>query len=306
MSGSGRRWRQRAQQFVVAAFVTLATVLTTTPGPARGLAPSLLISAPAAPSVKTQLLWAGDFEERSLTDWIIPESGGGRSGGEFNSAGGESTASTDVSRRGSRSAKLVLPGGSGGVRLFRWRELRVNRETFQSVWLYFPRSYTPLRNPVPWWNIMQFMSRSSSGVVEPFWHLDVQNTLSGGMRVDLVWWQLALEGPRRGEVGYRRFRQSSLEIPIARWFQLRVQLRQSAAFDGLIRVWQDGQLLHEVSGIRTSWRNCTYNVWCAANEWSVNNYSAGLFPAPAVIYADDARIERPILTADLVSTDSAS
>ncbi|HEX5910067.1 MAG TPA: hypothetical protein VFY44_06200, partial [Thermoleophilaceae bacterium] len=30
---------------------------------------------------------------------------------------------------------------------------------------------------------------------------------------------------------------------------------------------------------------------CTANEWSVNNYSAGVSPAPTVIYADDARID---------------
>ncbi len=44
-------------------------------------------------------------------------------------------------------------------------------------------------------------------------------------------------------------------------------------------------------GVRTAFPNCRFNAWCTANEWSVNNYSAGVSPAPTVIYADDARID---------------
>jgi hypothetical protein len=44
--------------------------------------------------------------------------------------------------------------------------------------------------------------------------------------------------------------------------------------------------------VRTSYRNCTYNAWCADTGWSVNKYSDGLTPAPAVVYADDAVITR--------------
>jgi hypothetical protein len=61
----------------------------------------------------------------------------------------------------------------------------------------------------------------------------------------------------------------------------------------VLRIWQDGQLLFDLTGIRTSYLNCAYNPWCASNEWSINNYSDALTPAPAVIYADDASIALP-------------
>jgi hypothetical protein len=58
-------------------------------------------------------------------------------------------------------------------------------------------------------------------------------------------------------------------------------------------VWQSGRLIFDLENVRTSYENCAYNGWCAANEWAVNDYSDGLAPAPAVIHVDDARIEQP-------------
>ena len=67
----------------------------------------------------------------------------------------------------------------------------------------------------------------------------------------------------------------------------------SLDFDGFLRVYQDGQLIFDQSNVRTSYANCNYNAWCTSNAWSVNNYSDGLTPVPAVIYLDDAVIELP-------------
>jgi hypothetical protein len=38
------------------------------------------------------------------------------------------------------------------------------------------------------------------------------------------------------------------------------------------------------------YNNCNYNAWCASNEWSVNLYSDGMSPNPAVVYFDAAAI----------------
>ena len=291
--------------------VLVAALLTAigAPGPARAgtaLAPLLPglggtppasepYDAPASPPATplAPLPWHGDMEEGSLADFFLPnpESVSWHGGGEFNSGGGDSTASTDMAHTGRWAAKLVLSDGSGGTRLFRWQELRFYRETTQSVWLYIPRAYVE-GGKYPWWNVVQIMSRSTTNEVRPIWYLDAQNTPTGGLRLDLVWWHRTLGGPRQGQVGYKRFRQSVTEVPIGRWFQLTTQLRQSRDFDGTLRVWQDDALLFDMQDVRTSFENCAYNAWCASNEWSVNNYSDDLRPAPAVIYADDAHVAR--------------
>ncbi len=150
---------------------------------------------------------------------------------------------------------------------------------------------------------MQIMGRSTDNQVEPFWHLDVQTRPDGNLGLDLVWWQRHTDGPHAGENGYRRYTQSIAEIPIRRWFRLTMRLRQAREFAGQIQVWQDDQLLFDEDQIRTSWSNCAFNTWCTANEWSVNNYSAGLFPTPAVIYVDDVRITTPSVGLQLASGD---
>jgi hypothetical protein len=47
--------------------------------------------------------------------------------------------------------------------------------------------------------------------------------------------------------------------------------------------WQDGQLLFDVSRVKTRYAN-------GDCEWSINNYSNALVPANVTIYADDAAI----------------
>jgi len=121
----------------------------------------------------------------------------------------------------------------------------------------------------------------------------VTNPAPGRMRLSLIWWHRTLEGPQKGQSGLRRFTQTVADLPTGRWFELKAQLKQSKDFDGSLRVWQDGQLIFDLAGIRTSFANCAYNSWCAANEWAINNYSDGLSPAPATIYADDASVALP-------------
>lgn len=234
------------------------------------------------------------MEEGALTDWTYPQPGrsGKDGGGVFNSGSGRAHASRSHARSGAWSAKLVLPRGSGGTRLFRWRELRENRHAAVRVWLFVPRAYRPTADARTgrFWNVLQFKSRSTTGDNDPLWFLHMARPSRGRLRLELIWWHRTLEGPRQGQSGFRRLRQRRARVPVGRWFELTAELRQSNGFDGRLCVWQDDRLLFALDGIRTSFINCAYNAWCASNEWSVNNYSDGLSPAPAAIYADDASI----------------
>jgi len=231
-------------------------------------------------------LWSAGMEDGSLSAWSLP-SPDGFGGGMFNSGGGFAAASRMQHHSGAYSARLRLPSGKGGTRLFRWRELRRHREVAVSVWLYFPVHYRVVGG---YFNVFQFKSRSPSGAVDPIWYLDVVNPGPRRMRLDLLWWHRRLEGPWPRHSGFRRFGQSVADVPVGRWFKIKATLRQSSRFGGALVIWQDQQRLFEMTGVRTSYANCAFNAWCTSNEWSVNNYSDGLRPAPSVLYADDAAI----------------
>jgi hypothetical protein len=276
----------------VRAVVLVAAGLAALVMPADGQRPSQRVARPAAlQSSGGALLWSNGMEDGTLDGWGGAAMNGG---GEFDSGSGVSAASRDVAHSGSWSAKMTLPDGSGGTRLFRWQEPRQYRDVVYSAWFYIPSAYTLTGLPSGrFWNLFQFKSRSSDDSVDPMWDLTVSNPSPGRMRLNLDWSPPTLEGPVPGQSGFRRFTQSVADVPVARWFQLSAELRQSNGFDGALRVWQDGQLLFDLSGIRTSYANCAYNSWCGSNEWSINNYSDALSPTPAVIYTDDAAIALP-------------
>jgi hypothetical protein len=235
------------------------------------------------------------MEAGTLSRWYVPanEDTGDNGGGVYLSDGGRALASTEEARTGRWAAKLELPDGRGGARLFRWRELREHRTLTVSAWLYIPRVYTLLGSPSDeYLDIFQFKSRSATRN-DPFWLLNVVNPEPGAMRVELHWWPTDVDGPRPGEAGFRVFEHHGPDLPIDRWFKLKATLRQSNGFDGRLRIWQDGRPLYDLDGIRTGYRDCGFNRWCVDQGWSVNVYSNGLAPAPAVIYVDDAAATLP-------------
>jgi hypothetical protein len=239
-------------------------------------------------------MWAGDMEEGTLSDWWSPGAaqGSGPGGGEFNSDGGHARASRREAHSGTWAARLVLPDGRGGARLFRWGELYAHRDAVVSVWLRVPRRYRLTGGAATgrYWNVFQIKSRSTSGANDPLWFLNLASRSGRRLRLQLIWWHRGLEGPRPGRSGFRRFRQRVADVPVGRWFRLTARLLQSSQFDGMLCVWQGATLIFAKSHIRTSFTNCSLNSWCAVNEWSVNNYSDRLSPAPAVLYVDDARV----------------
>jgi len=284
--GDTSRW-PRPVRAVVLIMAGLAVLVM----PADGQRPSQRAHPAALQASPGTVLWSNGMEDGTLDGWGGAAMNGG---GEFDSGSGVSTASRDVAHSGSWSAKMTLPDGSGGTRLFRWQEPRQYRDLVYSAWFYIPQAYTLTGNPSSrFWNLFQFKSRSTADSVDPMWDLTVSNPSPGRMHLNLDWSPRTVEGPLPGQSGFRRFTQPVADLPVARWFQLAAQLRQSNGFDGALRIWQDGQLLFDLAGIRTSYANCAFNTWCGSNEWSINNYSDALSPAPAVIYTDDASIALP-------------
>jgi hypothetical protein len=213
--------------------------------------------------------WKAGMETGDLSEWESPgrpEEGGG----EFNSDGGDAIATNEIARTGGWSAKLTLPSGSGGTRLFRWRESRDHEEAYFSAWFLFPTLYRPNE----WWNIFQFKSATAS-LNDPFWTLVVGNRPDGSMYLYL-----------RDTQNERSFTQDIADLPVGAWVQISCFLRQSAMHLGQLRCWQDEKLLWDVSEISTRYPS-------GDQEWSVNNYSSGVTPSPVVIYVDDASVSLP-------------
>ena len=232
-------------------------------------------------------------------DWYAPSqtATGDFGGGEYNSDSGDTVISNTVTHSGTTSQKMTLTTGVGGTRMFRWRELRNNRTTRQSTWMYIPRNYTLTADPATgkYWILYEFKSRPANddgSRNHPFWYVNAYNRSDGTMGAKLAWgYQSRLEGPRQGESGWRNF--GDVTIPVGRWFQISSTLTQSKDFDGALNVTVDGQTLASLTNIRTGHANCTYNSWCVEQHWAVTNYSDGIAQTPSDIYTDDAVIDVP-------------
>jgi hypothetical protein len=245
------------------------------------------------PPSQPTFLWSGGMESGSASDWT--RNGGG---GIYNSGSYTYGATTERARSGSWSLKATIntSGGTSGVRAFRWAEARAHRAAYYSVWLYIPTNYDLTHDPSSgqFWNVFQFKSRSADGSRnDPVWAFYAQED-GGGLFLNAGWgWGgTPLAGPRAGDnvSGKWYSPRTKVYLPVGRWVHLEAYLNQSKDFDGALKFWQDGTLLFDFSGIRTSFNNCNYNTWCGANEWSANLYSDGLAPNPETAYFDDAAI----------------
>ena len=118
-------------------YAIVQTTTTKTPGASRpdGAGVTTTQSARGDAAQVPEVLWNADMEDGSLRAWYAPETSavGDFGGGEFTSGGGETGVSDAQAHSGRWSAKLTLPTGSGGARLFRWREFRAERDLTQSV-----------------------------------------------------------------------------------------------------------------------------------------------------------------------------
>jgi hypothetical protein len=242
-------------------------------------------------------MWTGDDEEGGLLDWYAPSmtATGNYGGGEFDSDSGITTITSTMTHSGAYAQKMSLTNGVGGTRMFRWRELRANRTTRQSTWMYIPRNYTLTGNPATgkYWILFEFKSRLADGSNNwPFWYVNAYNRADGSLGAKLSWgYQAKLEGPHAGETGWRNY--GDVAIPVGRWFQISSTITQSKDFDGAIDVTVDEQLLASLTNVRTGQPNCTYNAWCVEQHWAVTNYSDGIAQTPAEIYTDDAEVALP-------------
>lgn len=273
------------------------TTTTATPTTTTTVAPTTTTTvAPTTTTVAApSLLWSAGMENGSTSEWAVNSGGGLYNSGTF-----EAVASADVAHTGSSSlrARIWTPSTSG-VRAFRWAESHANRSLYYSAWIYLPTDFSLTADPNTgqFLNLMQFKSRTADGSRnDPLWGVYAVPNGAGGLylRAGWGWGGTPVAGPyATSDVSGKWYEPSTrVTLPVGRWVHIEAFLHQSNGFDGAFTFWQDGTKVLDFTGIRTSFNNCSYNSWCAANDWSVNLYSDGLTPNPATMYIDDAAISR--------------
>jgi len=235
------------------------------------------------------VLWSADNETGDLSQWYFPSPSKAvnHGGGEYCSGSALVTVSRDVAHSGQYSLKATIRTPSkptAGVRLFRWRESQdpkfLDQGLYYSAWLFFPVQYQVTGQ---FWNVFQFKSKHP-GSIDPFWFLSIGNRPSGAMYLQLHWWNgLRVEGPHQGESGFRKYEQTTMDLPVKQWIHIEFFMKQSAEFGGRIRVWQNGISLFDQTDVKTKYPD-------GDDQWAVANYSDGITPNPATIYIDDAVI----------------
>lgn len=236
---------------------------------------------------KNGIVWQADHETGDATQWMTRKSEKTWQDSGF-CIRPKNGVSTDVSHGGAYSLKMTIQSWfpHSGCRQFRYPEARSGEDYYYSAWLYFPERY----QIDGWTNIMQFKAKpfsQSGGPSDLFWSVRLMSRENGEPYFQLSWkgGEGAVKGPtaQDTEIKPKLFDQSTLVVPDQQWVHLEIFLKQSSEFDGQIIVWQDGQEIYNIDGIRTKFEN-------SFNSWSVNSYGAGISPSTFTVYVDDAAI----------------
>lgn len=225
------------------------------------------------------LLWSANHERGSEVEWYRHFGGG-----EFDSGCAGIQPSREVARSGRYSLQLTIGAPcappSSAARMFRWRESRRHPDLYYKVWYYLPRLYTVTGSGVPgdgaFWNILQWKSRAADPPRnDPFFMLNIENRPDGTMSLYLF--------DSKARVTHT---QTIMDVPVGQWFSVEAVYRSREDFTGQVTIWQDGTLLWDITGVQTRYPDSQQGV----AEWSVNNFSNGVTPAPTVLFIDDAEI----------------
>ncbi len=217
------------------------------------------------------VLWSADHETGDISQWYIPSTGpvGDYGGGLYLTGTAGSAASQEQARAGGWGLKMTITTPpESAARMFRWREPRTFPALYYSVWYFFPQRYSVGL----YWNVLQWKSLRPAGANDPFFILNVGNRSNGAMYFYLYNWQSGQE-----------FTQSVKNIPAGQWFKVDAFYQCAGDGTGRVAIWQDDTLLFDLPNVQTRYAD-------GDCQWSVNNYSNGVSPTPAVIYIDDAAI----------------
>ncbi len=258
--------------------------------------------------IRSCILWSADHEEGNLNDWHF--------GNDFETTGGvlytggpgevEAVSSDTVAHSGQYAAKTTITqavraeNGNRAVRLMRWADAPWGAggqffpaEAYYSAWMYFPRAYNPNKKAPwdpgdgGWWNVFQFKAfdeiNNETFESLPMWSLNVE------FNEDASQMEFYLVSQENTPSSYTQAKPKP--VPVRRWVHVEVFYRYSSrASGGTVVVWQDGQLIFNIQGVKTALEADYGPVWGVGNY--TNHISGGEAEGAATIYFDDAVVGR--------------
>jgi hypothetical protein len=155
--------------------------------------------------------------------------------------------------------------GGSGTRCVRQGELPT--AAYYGAWYFIAESATPTIN----WNLFHF--RSGENLSNTHGVLDVSLVQSEqGL-------ELAVFGVSHTSIG------ESIDpppVPIGSWFHVQLYLKRAADMTGEVSLYQDGQQLFDVTGLRTD--------DSTLGQWYVGNLATDLSPPVSTVYVDDVTL----------------
>ena len=252
------------------------------------------------PDAQRSIIWYADYEEGTLEDWSDPNSL--QPGGEIVTSGIDAVAIADerFAHSGKYSAKTSITNaykgenGNKGIKFRRWADSPIDKEgeylpkeAYYSSFLYFPNIYNPTKKS-DWnakdegfWNLFEFASLSEDGTTKIQWTVNVHHD-SGTNKMYLF-----IESSNSDK--YLQLASSRISVPVNKWMHLEAYYKASDAGkrNGAIALWQDGNLLFELTDVITTEED--KNI-----AWSVANYTDHIegesVEGKASLYVDDSMI----------------
>lgn len=148
-------------------------------------------------------------------------------------------------------------------------------EAYYGAWYYVPVLAT-LNNTASLWNLLHFQGGDTSQ--DGIWDVSLINASDGSL-------QLLVFDFLNGTV---RKPTNPPSIPIGAWFHIQFYLKRASDATGAIRLYQNGNLLLEKTGIITD-----DSTW---GQWYVGNIAKDLTPPDSTLYVDDVSIDTTGIT----------
>jgi len=268
--------------FTATATATKTATATSVPSTATATATYTPTSAASPTPAQAHLpplaaLWNADHETGNINQW--------KAYGDFVTQGSSPTyrmVSSPV-HGGNYATALTIntsaysDTGAHAAYLFIWNQTLLSGDYFYTAYYYIPSGTLP----ASWWNIMQWKSTydGNSSHSVPVYDLDLGES-SGQLEMRLIF--------RPDDTTQRVFyRQTAVKFPTNQWVRVDVYYKRAADKTGQVIVWQNGQMLYNITKTQTVMADETL-------FWSVNHYSDSISPAPSTMYIDDAAISRSI------------
>ena len=143
----------------------------------------------------------------------------------------------------------------------------VGQEIFVSVWLYLPADWGLSSPDWNWYELANPMTSPYASNYAPYWALHIVNPPSYRMDVDMR--DLTKQGYLMQEtpLGSVVRDPPAYPLPRGRWFNLKYYVLRGSAggADGAVKVWIDGKVVCDLSGVITSgggdWGTCPADIY---------------------------------------------